>query len=309
MFLSRRSRPGTSRRAEAAASSGERTMTRRLPTAVAAALLCAAAAALTVARPPEAEKAPPWREVLPAKELAPLAAQLSAALKKPVGDLVGGKLDEDDRERAVKKARGLALLLAVAAQTTEGKGAGSELRGPLHSAAGQLDRALRGGKFADAGAVVAALPAGKGFEKSAFAPAPLTEARHRDDALAALMAQCRVRPAGGLGVEPQPKNKDHDGLEGMLKALGDTGNGGLKPDEIARFAYRLAVLAEATRALPPPRPVAAKTPAKWLSLAAEMRDTSLELADAARKDPAAVSKAALRVGSSCTECHKVFRDN
>ena len=282
-------------------------MTRRLPTAVAAALLCAAAA-LTVARPPEAEKAPPWREVLPAKELAPLAAQLSAALKKPVGDLVGGKLDEDDRERAVKKARGLALLLAVGAQTTEGKGAGSELRGPLHSAAGQLDRALRGGKFGDAGAVLAALPAGKGFEKSAFAPAPLTEARDRDDALAALMVQCRLRAAGGLGVEPQPKNRDHDGLEGMLKALGDTGDAGLKPDEIARFAYRLAVLAEAARSLPP-RPVGTKDPAKWLKWSADMRDTSLELAAAAGRGPAAVRKAALRVGTSCTECHRVFRDN
>src|SRR4051794_11267999 len=73
-----------------------------------------------------ADKPAAWQEVLPAPELGPLAGQVTAALKAPVAALVGGKLDDDDRERAVKKARGLALLMEAAAQATEGKGTGAE---------------------------------------------------------------------------------------------------------------------------------------------------------------------------------------
>ena len=284
--------------------SGERTMTRLLLATLPTAFFLTAA--LTSALPPADEKATPWREVLPSAELGPCADQLAAALKKPVEALAGGKLDDDDRERAVKKARGLTLLLAAAAQTTE---APAERRAPLYNAAMQLDRALLKGKFADAKTIVAALPGASGFEKPAFRPLPLVEASLRDDAVAALMMQCRTRSFGGLGVEPPPRDRMHDGLEAMLKLLGDGGDGGQKPDELARFAFRLAVLAEAMRSLPPPRPNAEKDSAKWLQASADMRENSLELAKAAPKaNRAALRQAALKVSRSCSDCHKVFRD-
>jgi hypothetical protein len=262
--------------------------------------------ALLLALPPGDDKPANWREVLPAKELRPLAEQIAAALTKPVDALVGGKLDDDDRERAVKKARGLALLLVAGAQTTASKDAAD--RGPVRNAAFQLDRALRGGKFAEAKAIVAALPAGKGFETPAFAAAPLVNAKDREDAIAALMVQCRTRSYGGLGVEPRPAAAADDGLEAMLKVVADKGKGTLKPDELARFAFRLAVLAEAARSLPPASGTGEKDPRNWLKWSADMRDASLALAEAARKGNA-TSQAALRVVKSCNDCHKVFRDN
>jgi hypothetical protein len=124
------------------------------------------------------------------------------------------------------------------------------------------------------------------------------------------MAQFRTRAAGGLGVEPPPKDRTHDGLEAMLKLVGDQDDTGLNPDDLARFAYRLAVMAEAVHSLPPPRPIGAKDPAKWLKWSAELRNASLELAATARKaNRAATRQAALRAGQSCADCHKVFRDN
>ncbi len=80
-----------------------------------------AVALFTAALPFADEKGPAWHEVLPANELLPLTKQIATALKKPIEALVEGRLDEDDRERAVKKARGLVLLLAAGAQTTKGE--------------------------------------------------------------------------------------------------------------------------------------------------------------------------------------------
>ena len=267
--------------------------------------------ALAVSPSTGADTPPLWQEVLPAKELAPLAEQVTLALKKHIDALAGGKLEDDDRERAVKKARGLTLLLAAGVRTTEGKGIDAELRAALHNATMKLDLALRKSKYMEAKAILAALPTGKGFSIPAFTPAPLVEPTLRDDALAALMVQYRTRSFGGLGVEPKPKDTMHDGLEAMLKLVGDDGKHGLKPEELARFAYRLAVLAEATRSLPPPKQVGPKDPAKWLHWSAEMRDASLELATATatKSNRAAISKAALKIGRSCNDCHKVFRDN
>jgi hypothetical protein len=281
----------------------------RLFSLVIAVAALVAVASLIIAAPPAEDKNPTWTPVLPAHELKPFAEQITAALKKPVEALAGGQLDEDDRERAVKKARGLTLFLAAGAQTTAGTGDGSEKRGPLFNASMQLDQALRGGKFGDAKSTLDALPAGANFDKPPFGPAPLADARGRDDAVAALMAQFRIRAAGGLGVEPRPKERTDDGLEAMLKLLGEKGTGGPKPDDTARFAYRLAIMAEALRSLPP-RPKGEKDPAKWSKWSAEMRADSLELAKtAANGDRAALRQAALRVSRSCVDCHKVFRDN
>jgi hypothetical protein len=283
-------------------------MSRLLPIVVAAAALCALTSLIGAAPAPDDNK-PSWNEVLPAHELKPFADQMAAALQKPVDALAGGQLDDDDRERAVKKARGLTLLLAAGAQSTAARGEGSASRGPLFNGAMQLDQALRGGRFTEAKRLLGALPTGRGFDKPELAPALLAESRGRDDAVAALMVQFRIRAAGGLGVEPQPKERADDGLEAMLKVLGDTGGNPLKPDETARFAYRLAVMAEAIRSLPP-RLKVEKDPAKWLKWSAEMRDTSLQLATTAAKgDRAAVRQAALRVSRSCLDCHQVFRDN
>ena len=122
------------------------------------------------------------------------------------------------------------------------------------------------------------------------------------------MTQFRLRAAGGLGIEPRPAPGD-DGLEVMLKLVGNNG-GGLKPDDLdPKFAYRLAVIAEATRSLVPPASRAGKDPAKWLQWATEMRTASLALAGAAAKDRPAIRQAALKVARSCNDCHKVFRDN
>src|SRR5262249_18531906 len=112
---------------------------------------------LTVVAFPADEKDPPWKPVLPAKELAPLAERVTTALKKHVASLAGGKLEDDDRERAVKKTRGLALFLVAAAQTS----ADNPQRGALRNAGMKLDAAARTGKYADAKTIFLALPGAK----------------------------------------------------------------------------------------------------------------------------------------------------
>jgi hypothetical protein len=245
--------------------------------------------ALPLAAFPADEKDPPWKPVLPAKELSPLAERVSAGLKKPVESLAGGKLDDDDRERAVKKVRGLALFLVAAAQTSTD----NPQRGPLRNAGLKLDAAVRGSKFADAKTILAALPAAKGFEQPAFAPGALDPAKDREDVVAVLMVQCRLRSLGGL--------------DAIIKEVGNGNTAGLKPDEIARFSYHLAVLMEATRTLPPAKKVGPKDPDMWKRWSADARDAALELA--AAKDAAGRMKAARLVESKCSKCHTIFRDN
>src|SRR5260370_5012082 len=178
----------------------------RLFSIVVAVAALIAATSVVVAAPPADDKNPTWTPVLPVHELKPFAEQIADALKKPVEALAGGQLDEDDRERAVKKARGLTLFLAAGAQTTAGTGDGSEKRGPLFNGAMQRDQALRGGKFGDAKSILDALPAGTNFDKPPFSPAPLADPRGPDHPLAPLMAPFRIRAAGSLVVEPRPKH-------------------------------------------------------------------------------------------------------
>jgi cytochrome c556 len=84
----------------------------------------------------------------------------------------------------------------------------------------------------------------------------------------------------------------------------------LKSEQVARFGYQLAVIAQVEQAAAPREKIGDKDPKDWRRFTDEMRAAGLALAKAAADDKTpAVRQAAERLGASCSNCHKVFRDN
>jgi hypothetical protein len=253
------------------------------------------------------EKLPEWKPFLPAADLKILVEQASQRMKPYLNDLADGKVDEDDLSRTLKRVRGLALLIASYNQSALPD---DDL--PHHAAqrdlAMHIDRALRDGKYAEArkGWTELAAVRGKGPTTALRA---VHDAKDREDAVVMVMRQVGVRWRLGLGVDPQPRDRNLDGMEAALRVLSTRPDGlAMKPEELARFGYQAAVLAQFTASLAPEKKIKDKDPLVWLESSKTMLDGALELAKAAREQkPDAVRAAARKVNAGCNDCHRVFR--
>ena len=123
----------------------------------------------------------------------------------------------------------------------------------------------------------------------------------------------RSKAKGGEGIHPdlqyQPKLKNQNGIEALLSALAakkiTDDNLEKIAKELPNFAYRMAVVAALTHGKAPE-----KKAAEWRDLSMTLRDTSISLAEAARKkDADGVFKSAQALESSCIDCHSVFKTN
>jgi hypothetical protein len=84
------------------------------------------------------------------------------------------------------------------------------------------------------------------------------------------------------------------------------GHGG----ELERMAYISAAIAEiAIFKCPVQKKQKDKDPKAWKQWSEDMRDSSLELAEAFKaKNASAIKKAGKKLNDSCTNCHGVFRE-
>jgi cytochrome c556 len=255
------------------------------------------------------DKSSNWKSFLTREQSKTLLDRATARIDEQLKLLESGKLDEDDQARALSRARGATLLMAATVQCEKPSDA-SKVRAGLRDRLLELDRAFRDGKIKEGRAQFQSLSTSA--KEGDPAPRDLCNVKESEDVAKILMNHFRIRAAGGLGIEPKPKEREHDGLEAYFRLLamrpGDAPP--LKPEELAILGREMAVLAELTRSLAPEKSVGDKTPEKWRQWSDQMRDASLELVQAAVDRKADDIRAAARqINGTCVRCHRAFRSS
>jgi cytochrome c556 len=130
------------------------------------------------------------------------------------------------------------------------------------------------------------------------------------DGLNDVMNLLRLRSRGGLGLGDKPGAVSPDGMEAKLVNMAKRPFGqpqlAKEAKELVRMAYVNAAIAQVSEARTSVDGTA--DPKAWQKWSADMRQASLELADAAQAvDAGRVKAAAKKLNSSCTECHDKFR--
>jgi hypothetical protein len=128
-----------------------------------------------------------------------------------------------------------------------------------------------------------------------------------------VMHSFSLRRAKGLGVGPKPGAINPDGIEAKIIDLSKKAKPAAQiqteADALVQMGYVAAAIGEIANAKPPAKDEGKKKKKDWLTWSADMRDSALAFADAAKtKNPMAVQKAASKLYSSCTTCHAVFKD-
>lgn len=221
--------------------------------------------------------------------------------------IVQDNLKADDEDK-LKRARVAALMIQgyAASHVKPMQGANAHV-----FAAQELGKLIKGKKLDDARKLADALATGT---TGSVAEAKLDWRGDLD--LFDVMNPLKLKIKGGDGIAPElqvtlPLKGTQNGIEEKLRYVGRKKLGEPVLDkvskELALLAYQMAVLGEITHEFPVPRK--AKGSAKeWQSLSIDMRDSAIELAQAAqKKDAEGVFKASTRLNSSCNQCHSSFR--
>ena len=130
------------------------------------------------------------------------------------------------------------------------------------------------------------------------------------DGLDDVMNLLKARARGGLGLGDTPGAVTPDGMEAKVVNLSKRplaqAQLAKESKELIRLAYVNAAIAQVSEARTDAD--GSKDPKAWQKWSVDMRQASLELADAAQAmDPARVKAAAKKLNTSCTECHDKFR--
>jgi hypothetical protein len=129
-----------------------------------------------------------------------------------------------------------------------------------------------------------------------------------------VMGLLKLRAKKGLGVGPKPGPPRSDGIEAFILNLDKRAPAKAvlekQGPDFERAAYVSAAIGEiAIYKCPVEKKQKDKDPVKWKQWSEDMRDASLELADAFKaKDASAIKKAGRKLNDSCTNCHGVFRE-
>ena len=123
----------------------------------------------------------------------------------------------------------------------------------------------------------------------------------------------RPRKKKGVGVGEKAGALVPDGIEQMLIKLGrDEPSGALLSKDgqaFERMGYFIAAVADFSVAKAPTKDQGPKKASDWVKWSKEMHEEGVAFAQAAKtKSPAAVTKAAAKVNTTCNNCHSVFRE-
>src|SRR5262249_31138828 len=120
----------------------------------------------------------------------------------------------------------------------------------------------------------------------------------------------------GEGVHPDllysPKVKSQNGSEALIYALAakklTDANVAKMSKELELLGYRVATIGALTLVRGPDKKANAEDAKLWDDQAVLMRDSAVELAEAARKkDGAGILEACKRLENTCVECHGTFK--
>jgi hypothetical protein len=249
-----------------------------------------------------------WKPIVPASDADDVVKYLGELTQQ---SLEKGPPDDPDAKKDWLGKLQYSGILAVVVTASNKDGADAGQMAAARAAALQLSDAVEKGQLDAAKTQAAALASLKGNGKGTAAPADLDEKAD----LAGIMNLLRLRSKGGLGfgLKPPPGSATTDGIEarvmGLAKRPLPAADLKKQADDIVRSAYILAAVSEVSEAHTPKKKVGDKDPKDWATWTNDMRDSALQLADAARKnDPAAVKAAANKLNSSCNNCHGTFRE-
>lgn len=232
-----------------------------------------------------------YKPVLPDAEFARL-----------VGDdakIIVESLEKASDKKMAAKARMSALMIAVYAQSSFGKGGAKKAElGALRDTALKVAKAVADGKFDEAKILAADLkPAG-----TADTSAKPYVAVHEPFDTDTLMQQFKPERGGGLDLE---KNLQKLTVKRAAYVPNDY-------QQLIPMLFRVAMIAQACEAMAPARDEGKKTRAEWIKLAQEMGILSVEAgeaAKAAKPDEKKVKSILKKLEDNCSKCHVVFRDN
>jgi Cytochrome C' len=284
---------------------------------VCARLLMASAAALALgvvllaaAGPGSAagDKPMVWQPIVPQPEAEDVVKYLGELTQQSLDK--GPPNDAEAKKDWTGKLQNTGLLVAVITQSTKQGGNAGQLAA-ARAAALQLSDAVEKGQLDAAKTQAAALASLKGSGPGNPPAADLDDKVE----LEGVMNLLRLRSKGGLGfgLKPPAGAATADGIEakvmGLAKRPLPAADLKKQADDIVRSAHILAAVSEVSDLHTPKKKMGDKDPKDWTTWTKDMRDASLQLAEAAKKnDPAAVKAAASKLNSSCNNCHGTFRD-
>src|SRR5947209_7069918 len=122
----------------------------------------------------------------------------------------------------------------------------------------------------------------------------------------------KLRKKKGLGVGQKAGAVTPDGIEQKLIVLGRDAPPQAQLDREAasleKMAYVAAAVAEFALAKPPEKDMGKKTRKEWTHLSTEMRQASVQLAEAVKtKNSTSVRLAADKLNTTCNTCHSIFK--
>jgi hypothetical protein len=137
--------------------------------------------------------------------------------------------------------------------------------------------------------------------------------------IAPVMDLMKPRGDGGLGVGSAPGKITPDGIEKKLIAMAKDAGAmkSLTPQQMAAQAEALGRMGDAMAAIaevaklkcPVKKKEGQKDPKDWDRWTDEMQKGAREFAEAAKaKDAAKLRTVTLKLNSTCSDCHSVFRD-
>jgi hypothetical protein len=248
-----------------------------------------------------------WKPIVPSSDADDVVKYLGEVTQQALDK--GPPDDPEAKKDWMGKLQYSGILAAVVTASNK-DGADAGQMATARAAALQLSDAVEKGQLDAAKTQAAALASLKGTAK---APPPADLDEKAD--LAGIMNLLRLRSKGGLGfgLKPPPGAATTDGVEarvmGLAKRPLPPADLKKQADDIVRSAYILVAVSEVTDAHTPKKKVGDKDPKDWTAAMTVMRESALQLADAARKnDPAAVKAAASKLNGSCNDCHGTFRD-
>jgi hypothetical protein len=249
------------------------------------------------------DKAGVWKPVVPPE----IARELIGRAAKSIQASLMAK-DEDE----LKNAQFNAVLIAAITLST--KGGDAELAGTRQVALDLAKIVTAKGKLPEAKKLAASLAGGKVAAKGK--DGPFDPKMHLEET-ADFMNHYKTKAKGGEGIHADLQvnirlKGTQNGIEEKIRALAMKklmeATLAKAANELGTLGYRLAVEGQLIHEYAPAKKVGSKDPKEWRELSLNMRDASVELAEAAKKkDAEGVFRAGNRLNSACNQCHSTFR--
>lgn len=136
------------------------------------------------------------------------------------------------------------------------------------------------------------------------------ELAKKEKDLDAVMRMFKTKKAGGLGFGPKAEDGIEKKIESLAKKALSAAAAKNEAADLEKMAQNIAAMATVGDAYTPDKKVGNKDPKDWTKWMDDMRKGAADLAKAAKsQQPKQIKDAAMKVNSSCSNCHPIFKDS